>query len=66
MQLVFLAITTDFSGWAMLGSTLVATALVEEIAKSLGIVVLAERGCLPSAARRRGCAHRWEFYARPM
>jgi RsiW-degrading membrane proteinase PrsW (M82 family) len=48
VQLVFLAIATNLPLGAMLGSTLIAAALVEEIAKSLGIVVLADHGRLRS------------------
>jgi hypothetical protein len=48
VQLVFLAIATNLPVGAMLGSTLVAAALVEEIAKSLGIVVLADHGLVRS------------------
>jgi ABC-type Na+ efflux pump permease subunit len=47
-QLVFLAIATNLPVGAMLGTTLVLAALVEEIAKSLSIVVLADHGLVPS------------------
>jgi PrsW family intramembrane metalloprotease len=48
VQLVFLAIATNLPIGAMLGSTLVGAALVEEFAKSLGMVVLADHGLLRS------------------
>jgi len=51
VQLVFLAIATNLPVGAMLGTTLVAAALVEEIAKSLGIVVLADHGLVHSTGR---------------
>jgi len=51
VQLVFLAIATNLSVGAMLGSTLVAAAFVEEIAKSLGIAVLADHGLVHSTGQ---------------
>jgi len=47
-QLVILAIATNLPGQAMLGGALAASALVEEIAKSMGIAVLVERGSVRS------------------
>ena len=48
VQLVFLAIATNLPVGAMLGTTLVLAALVEEIAKSLGIVVRSDHGLVHS------------------
>ena len=48
VQIVFLAFATNLPLGMMLGGTLVASALVEEIAKSVGIVVLAEHGKVTS------------------
>jgi ABC-type Na+ efflux pump permease subunit len=42
-QLVILAIATNLTGNAMLGSALIASAVIEEIAKSMGIAVLFEQ-----------------------
>ncbi len=48
-QVVFLAFATNLPLRIMLGATLVGSALVEEIVKSIGIVVLAEHGKVKSA-----------------
>ena len=43
-QIVFLAFATNLPVGLILGFTLIASALVEEVVKTIGIVVLAERG----------------------
>jgi RsiW-degrading membrane proteinase PrsW (M82 family) len=43
-QVIFLAFATNLPVRVMLGATLVGSALVEEVVKSIGIVVLAEHG----------------------
>jgi RsiW-degrading membrane proteinase PrsW (M82 family) len=48
-QVVFLAFATNLPLRIMLGVVLVASALVEEVVKSIGIVVLAEHGVVSSA-----------------
>ncbi len=48
-QIIFLAFATNLPVGLILGVTLVASALVEEIVKSIGIVVLAEHGVVKSA-----------------
>jgi ABC-type Na+ efflux pump permease subunit len=48
-QLVILAIATNLPPGAMLVSTLVAAALIEEIVKSIGIIVLQDHGVVHSA-----------------
>jgi RsiW-degrading membrane proteinase PrsW (M82 family) len=48
-QIVFLAFATNLPVRLILGFTLIASALVEEIVKSIGIVVLAEHGVVKSA-----------------
>jgi hypothetical protein len=47
-QVVFLAFATNLPGRLMLGAVLVASALLEEVVKSVGIVVLHERGLVKS------------------
>ena len=47
-QIVFLAFATNLPVGLILGCTLFASALVEEIVKSIGIVVLVERGVVKS------------------
>jgi hypothetical protein len=48
-QIVFLAFATNLPFRLILGFTLIASALVEEVVKSIGIVVLAEHGMVKSA-----------------
>jgi ABC-type Na+ efflux pump permease subunit len=48
-QIVFLAFATNLPLRLILGFTLIASALVEEIVKSIGIVVLAEHGAVKTA-----------------
>ena len=48
-QIVFLAFATNLPVRLILGFTLVASALIEEVVKSVGIVVLAERGVVKTA-----------------
>ncbi len=48
-QVVFLAFATNLPVRLILGFTLVASALIEEVVKSVGIVVLAEHGVVKSA-----------------
>jgi len=48
-QVVFLAFATNLPLGMILGFTLVASALIEEVVKSVGIVVLAEHGVVKSA-----------------
>ena len=55
-QVVFLALATNLPLRAMLGATLVASALVEEVVKSIGIVVLAEHGKVRSLRHLFGLA----------
>ena len=50
-QLVILAIATNLPRGAMLASTLVAAALIEEIVKSIGIIVLEEHGIVQAFGR---------------
>jgi ABC-type Na+ efflux pump permease subunit len=47
-QVIFLAFATNLPVRLILGFTLVASALIEEVVKSVGIVVLAERGVVKS------------------
>jgi len=47
-QIVFLAFATNLPFRMMLGAVLVASALVEEVVKSVGIVALAEHGVVKS------------------
>ncbi|CAG0953425.1 hypothetical protein ANAEL_00195 [Anaerolineales bacterium] len=47
-QIVFLAFATNLPVRLILGFTLVASALIEEVVKSVGIVVLAEHGVVKS------------------
>jgi ABC-type Na+ efflux pump permease subunit len=47
-QIVFLAFATNLPFRMMLGAVLVASALVEEVVKSVGIVVLVEHGVVKS------------------
>ncbi len=49
VQLVFLAFATNLPPGIMLGAVLLASAGVEELAKSIGIVVLAEHGLVKGA-----------------
>jgi hypothetical protein len=49
VQLIFLAFATNLPPGIMLGSVLLASAGVEEVAKSVGIVVLADHGLVRSA-----------------
>jgi hypothetical protein len=48
-QVVFLAFATNLPVRLILGFTLVTSALIEEVVKSVGIVVLAERGVVKTA-----------------
>ena len=48
-QIVFLAFATNLPVGLILGATLVSSAMVEEVIKSVGIVSLAEHGALKSA-----------------
>ncbi|MCJ7434959.1 MAG: ABC transporter permease [Anaerolineales bacterium] len=48
IQVAFLAFATNLPFGMMLGAILIASALVEEIVKSIGIVVLAEHGVVTS------------------
>jgi ABC-type Na+ efflux pump permease subunit len=48
-QIVFLAFATNLPVRLILGFTLVASALIEEVVKSVGIVVLAEHGVVKTA-----------------
>jgi len=48
-QIVFLAFATNLPVGLILGGTLVGSALVEEVVKSVGIVALAEHGAVKSA-----------------
>ena len=47
-QIVFLAFATNLPVGLILGAVLIASALVEEVVKSIGIVVLAEHGTVKS------------------
>jgi RsiW-degrading membrane proteinase PrsW (M82 family) len=47
-QIVFLAFATNLPAGLILGFTLVASALFEEIVKAIGILVLAEHGVVKS------------------
>jgi ABC-type Na+ efflux pump permease subunit len=55
-QVVFLAFATNLPLRIMLGVVLVASALVEEVVKSIGIVVLAEHGKVRSIRHLLGLA----------
>jgi ABC-type Na+ efflux pump permease subunit len=48
-QIIFLAFATNLPVGLILGATLLGSALVEEIVKTVGIVVLAEHGVVKSA-----------------
>jgi ABC-type Na+ efflux pump permease subunit len=48
-QIVFLAFATNLPVRLILGFTLVASALIEEVVKSVGIIVLAEHGVVKTA-----------------
>jgi len=48
-QIIFLAFATNLPVGLILGFTLAASALVEEVVKTIGIVVLAEHGVVKSA-----------------
>jgi len=48
-QVVFLAFATNLPLGMILGATLIASALIEEVVKSIGIVALAEHGVVKSA-----------------
>jgi len=48
-QVVFLAFATNLPLRLILGSTLIASALIEEMVKTIGVVVLAEHGVVKSA-----------------
>lgn len=47
-QIIFLAFATNLPARLIIGFTLIASAMFEEIVKSIGIVVLAERGVVKS------------------
>ena len=53
-QVVFLALATNLPLRILLGTVLVASALIEEIVKSIGIVVLAEHGMVKSIPKLLG------------
>jgi ABC-type Na+ efflux pump permease subunit len=50
-QLVALAISTNLPARLMIGGTLIAAAMVEEVVKSMGIAVLVERKIITSTTR---------------
>jgi ABC-type Na+ efflux pump permease subunit len=55
-QVVFLAISTNLPLRLIMGATLVASALIEETVKSIGITVLAEHGLVTSIRNTLGLA----------
>lgn len=56
VQVVFLAFSTNLPLGMILGATLIASALVEEIVKSIGIIVLADHGLVTSTRNILGLA----------